>query len=106
MTPNDKWKVAAARAPKTPRRSPEAGAVPSLDQAIEPERAQETAGAATPDEPTPSTSTNRDKPATDESGVMMDALLSEFEPSSNVEGEEMGWGRLSVMRRWRNCTSD
>ena len=43
MTPDDKWKVAAARAPKIPRRSPETGAVPSPGEAIEPGGAQETA---------------------------------------------------------------
>ena len=86
MTPDDKWKVAAARAPKISQRSSEAGAVPSPHQAIEPERAQETAGAATPGEPTSSTSANRERPATGESGAMLDALLSEFEPSRVVIG--------------------
>ena len=92
MTPNDKWKVAAARAPKIPWRSPETGAVPSPDQSIEPGRAQETAVAATPGEPTPSTSAIRERPATGESGAVLDALLNEFEPSSNIRGEERGWG--------------
>ena len=51
-------------------------------------------GAASPGEPTPSTSVNRERPAIGESGAMLDALLSEFESSSNVGGEERGWGEI------------
>ena len=48
--------------------------------------------AATPGEPTPSTIAIRERPATGESEGMLDALLNEFEPSSNIRGEERRWG--------------
>ena len=86
MTPDDKWKVAATRAPKIPRKSPEAEAVSSPDQVVEPGRAQETAL------PTLLTSATGERPAAGESGAMLDALLREFEPSSGIRGEERGWG--------------
>ena len=47
--------------------------------------------AATPGELTPSTSAIKEGPATGESGSVLDALLNEFEPSSNIRGEERGW---------------
>ena len=100
MTSDDKWKVAATRAPKIPRRSPEAEAVSCPDQVVEPGRALETAV------PTLLISATGERPATGERGAMLDALLREFEPSSGIRGGGRGDGaRLSVMRRWRNCIS-
>ena len=47
---------------------------------------------ATPDAPVSSSSPHTKRPAPGESGAILDALLAEFEPSSEVEREDRGWG--------------
>ena len=81
MSPEDKWKVAVAQAPKIPRRSPPTS---EPDGAVASTSANQAISA-------PPTGVRSDSSSTGESGAILDALLAEFEPSG-VEREERGWG--------------
>ena len=102
MVPEDKWKVAVAQASKIPRRSPPTS---------EPDRAISSTS-ATPDAPVSATSLHMEEPATGESGEILDALLAEFEPSNEMEGEERGWGEtlshqaVEELNQWLQKSGD
>ena len=99
MVPEDKWKVAVAQAPKLPRGSPPTSEPDGVIAST----------SAIPDVPASANSSGMEKPTTGESGKILDALLADFEPSSEIErgwGETLSHQAVEELNQWLQKSGD